>query len=402
MAEKVILAFSGGLDTSIILKWLIEQGYKVVTYTANLGQQENLDTIKKKALALGASKAIIEDVRREFVEEFVFQALKANAVYEGRYLLGTALARPLIAKKQVEVATKIGTNLLAHGCTAKGNDQIRFELTWKMFMPEVKTISPWKDTRFISTFKGRKDMIAYAKRAGINIPCSMEKPYSVDENIAHMSYESGILENPMQEADENMFKKFVTPKKAKDEQIKLMIEFEHGTPCCVTNLESNEEYKDCVEIMEYLNTVGASHGIGIVDMVENRFIGIKSRGVYIAPAATILWKAHQEIESLTLDKEVFHLKEMLSLIIGRLIYNGFWYAPEMDFLMAAINQSQQYVSGRVYVTLYKGNVMVRGRESKYSRYSQVLASMDSIEKFEPKDAAGFINTLTLRLKGAKA
>ena len=398
MTKKVILAFSGGLDTSVILKWLVDKGYDVVAYTADIGQKDDFDEIKEKALSVGAVKSYIVDLKREFVENYIFQALKANAIYEGRYLLGTAVARPLVAKHQVEVAKKEQTNTLAHGCTGKGNDQVRFELTWLKFMPNVEIISPWKNEEFLKKFKGRKDLIEYAKKKGIPIGTAPEKLYSIDENLMHTSYESGILEDIRSFPKKGLFKNFVFPQDTPNEEIKIIIEFEKGIPIKVIDKTNKIEVTGAVELFTYLNEIGARNGVGLVDMVENRFIGIKSRGVYIAPAATILWKAHQDLESITLDGKVLHMKAILSQFIGTLIYNGFWYSPEMEFLMAAVEHSQKNVCGRVYITLYKGNVMIIGRESDKSLYNEGLASMNEKGYFNPKFVEGFIKTIALRYK----
>jgi argininosuccinate synthase len=396
--SKVILAYSGGLDTSVMLKWLVNKGYDIVAYIGDVGQNKDLIAIKEKALQTGASKVFIEDLKKEFIENFIFQALKADAIYEGQYLLGTALARPIIAKKQVEIAKKEGTNILAHGCTGKGNDQVRFELTWMKFMPDVKILSPWKDTEWLTQFKGRSDLIEYAEKEGTPIDVSLKKPYSTDENLMHISYESGILEDPCDEPDPNMFKLTESPKEAPDEETKIYIEFERGVPIKVFNLTDNLEIIGSLELFTYLNTLGAENGIGRIDIVENRFVGMKSRGVYETPAGTILFKAHQDMESITLDKEVMHLKELFAPMIAKLIYNGFWYSPEMDFLMAAIDKSQEKVSGKVYLKLYKGNVITTGRESENSLYNQALSSMDEEGEYDQMDAGGFIKITGLRLK----
>ncbi len=398
MKQKVILAYSGGLDTSVMLKWLEKKGYNIIAYIADVGQNEDLNIIKEKALKTGASKVYIENLKKELVENYIFQALKANVIYEGQYLLGTAIARPIIAKKQVEIAKKENTNILAHGCTGKGNDQVRFELIWMKSMPDAKIITPWKDKKWLKQFNGRPDLIKYAKKEGIQIDVSLKKPYSTDENLMHMSYESGILEDTCNKPDPEMFKLTVSPKVAPDKETDICIEFEKGVPITVTNQTENIGIKGSLELFTYLNKLASENGIGRIDIVENRFIGIKSRGVYETPAGTILFKAHKDIESITLDQEVMLLKELMSPIIAKLIYNGFWYSPEMDFLMAAINKSQENVSGKVYMTLYKGNVIVTGRESKFSLYNAKLSSMDEEGGYDQKDAAGFIKIVGLRLK----
>jgi argininosuccinate synthase len=395
--KKIILAYSGGLDTSVILKWLIDKGYEVVCYIADVGQNEDFEKAKEKALSLGASKVYIEDLNEELVESYIFQALKANTIYEGKYLLGTALARPIIAKKQIEIAQKEGTNILAHGCTGKGNDQVRFELVWMKMMPNVKIISPWKDQEFLNQFKGRTDMINYAKEKGIPITSTLKKLYSMDDNIMHTSYEAGELEDPYFEPKKEMFLKTVSPKEAPDEETKIAIEFKKGIPIKVTNLSIKKEVVGSLKLFQYLNELGSKNGVGRIDLVENRFVGMKSRGVYETPAGTILLKAHLDIEGLVLDKEVGHLKDMLMPKIAKLIYNGFWFSPEMECLMAAVNKSQENVEGTVYLTLYKGNVIITGRESKESLYDEDIASMDKLGGYDQTDAVGFIKLNALRL-----
>ena len=401
MKPKLILAYSGGLDTSVMLKWLVKQGYDVITYVADVGQKEDFKKIKDKALKTGASKVYIEDLKKELVENYIFQSIKANAIYEGQYLLGTAISRPLIAKKQVEIAKKENTNILGHGCTGKGNDQVRFELTWMHFISDVEIVSPWKEKKWLTQFKGRTDLIKFAKKENIPIDVSLKKPYSTDENLMHISYESGILEDPTKKPEPNMFKLTVSPKKAPDTETDICISFKNGKPTKVVNLTEKETVKGSLELFNYLNELAGKNGIGRIDIVENRFVGIKSRGVYETPAGTILFKAHQDLESITIDKEVLHLKELLSPIIAKLIYNGYWYSPEMDFLMAAINKSQEKVSGKVYLTLYKGNVIVTGRESKESLYDEAISSMEEEGGYDQRDAMGFIkiNGLRLKLKG---
>ena len=398
MKSKVILAYSGGLDTSVMLKWLVNKGYNVIAYVADVGQKEDFEKIKEKALKTGASKVYVEDLKKELIENYVFEMLKANAIYEGQYLLGTAIARPIIAKKHVEIAEKEGTNILAHGCTGKGNDQVRFEFAWMKFMPDVEIISPWKEDDWLSEFKGRKDLINYAKKENIPIDVTLEKPYSTDENLLHISYESGILEDTSCKPNKDMFKLTKSPKDAPDKEIEIIIEFNNGVPVKVVNLTGNKEVKGSLELFTYLNKIAGENGIGRIDIVENRFVGIKSRGVYEAPAGTILFKAHHDLESITLDREVIHLKELMSPMIAKLIYNGFWYSSEMEFLMAAINKSQENVTGKVHLTLYKGNVIVTGRESDFSLYNEALSSMDVEGGYDQKDASGFIKIIGLKFK----
>lgn len=398
MKEKVVLAYSGGLDTSVILKWLINKGYDVICFVGDVGQRDDFAEIKKRALETGASKVYIEDLKREFVTDFIFPALKGNAIYEGSYLLGTALARPLIAKRQIEIAEKEKCNYVAHGATAKGNDQVRFELTYYALNPNIKIISPWKNPEFLSEFKGRSDLIEYAKKWNIKVKVTKEKPYSEDENLMHISHEAGILENPLIRPPENVFSMILSPKKAPDKETIIEIHFKDGVPIKVVNRNDGTVKTDPVELFMYLNELGSKNGIGRVDMVENRFIGIKSRGVYETPGATILWTAHRDLEGIAMDKEVMHLRDMLTPKFSELIYNGFWFSPEMDFLMAAINKSQEKIDGKVVLSLYKGNVMTIGRESPTSLYDQKLSSMDVEGGFDFIDSRGFININAIRLK----
>ena len=395
--EKVVLAYSGGLDTSIILKWLLNKGYEVICFMADIGQKEDFEKAKEKALKLGASKVYIEDLKKEFIEEYIFNALKANAIYEGRYLLGTSLARPLIAKKQVEVALKENAIILSHGATGKGNDQVRFELTYLRLMPNAKIISPWKEADFLAEFKGRPDMINFAVKNNIPISSTLQKPYSIDENLMHTSYEGGILEDPMKKAEKDMYKTTVAPQDAPNANTSICIEFKKGVPIKVSNLSDNSEITGSLAIFEYLNKLGSQNGIGRLDIVENRFVGIKSRGVYETPAGTILWAAHRDMECLTLDKEVMQLKDMLMPKISQLVYNGFWFSPEMEFLFAAINKSQENVEGKVYLDLYKGNIHITSRESIKSLYNKDIASMDILGGYDQKDAKGFIKINAMRL-----
>lgn len=398
MNKKVILAYSGGLDTSVILKWLINKGMDVICFLADVGQKEDMGQAREKALSLGASKVYVENLQQEFVEQYIFQALKSNAVYEGKYLLGTSLARPLIAKKQIEIARKENATCVSHGATGKGNDQVRFEMTYLTLMPEVEIISPWKDEEFLSQFKGRTDLINYAHKHQIPITSTLAKPYSTDENLMHISYEGGILEDPNQAAPDSLFQRTVSPKNATEKEAEIVIEFNKGIPVAVQDLSNSTVIKGSVALYKFLDALCSQHGIGRVDLVENRFVGMKIRGVYETPAMTALLKAHVDLEGLVLDREVFHLKEMLMPRIAQLIYNGFWFSPEMDFLMAAINQSQKNVSGKVYMTLYKGNAFVTKRESPNSLYHHDIASMDQLGNYDQTDAKGFIKLNALRLK----
>ena len=395
---KVILAYSGGLDTSVILKWLVNKGYEVVCFVGNIGQQEDFDAIRDKALKTGASNVYIEDLREEFVTQYIFPALQGNALYEGTYLLGTPLARPALAKKQIEIAEKEGAEYVAHGSTGKGNDQVRFELTYYALKPDIKVIAPWRDPEFLERFKGRTDLIRYAQEEGIPVTATEKKPYSEDENLMHISHEAGILEDPELRPDESIFTRTVSPKDAPDRETILDIFFEDGIPVKVINRTEPREVVAALPLFEYVNKVAAENGIGRVDMVENRFIGIKSRGIYETPGATVLWKAHRDLEGIAMDKEVMHLRDMLIPKFSELIYNGFWFSPEMDFLLAAFKKSQEFINGRVSVALYKGNVHIVGRYSPTSLYDPDLSSMDKEGGFDATDSTGFINIQAIRLK----
>jgi argininosuccinate synthase len=396
MAKKVVLAYSGGLDTSVILKWLIDKGYDVVAYVADLGQGDDYAKVKAKALRCGAKKVYVEDVKEEFVTDFVFRALKCNAIYEGRYLMGTSIARPIIAKRQIDVARREKTAVVSHGATGKGNDQVRFELTYMTLMPECEIIAPWKDEEFLRRFQGRQDMLDYAAERGIDVEATRKKPYSSDENIMHKSFEAGILEDPGAAPPADMFTKTVSPKDAPDRETNVSVTFENGAPLRVTS--GGVTKTKPVDILVFLNKLGGENGVGRVDMVENRYVGMKSRGVYETPGYTILRAAHMDLEGLTMDREVMHLRDQLIPKIAELMYNGFWYAPEMDFLMAAVEESQKHVSGTVNLTLYKGNVTVDSRTSKESLYDADIASMDVHGRYNQMDAVGFIRLNALRLR----
>ncbi len=398
MGEKVVLAYSGGLDTSVILKWLLNKGYEVICFMANVGQQEDFEKARQKAIKLGAHKVYLEDLREEFVSGYIFQALKANALYEGRYLLGTSLARPLIAKHQIRIAREERAAYVAHGATGKGNDQVRFELTYAALDPRIKVIAPWKDAEFLGQFKGRTDMLKYAEEQGIPVSATLGKPYSEDENLMHISHEAGILEDPARAATEDIYSRTVSPKNAPDAETFIQIEFKNGLPVRVSELGSKKSVRGSLAMFEYLNELGRDNGIGRMDMVENRFVGIKSRGIYESPGATILWAAHRDIEGIAMDKEVMHLKHMLEPKFSEFLYNGFWFAPEMDFLMAAFNQSQEAIDGAVTLSLYKGNVLAVARESPSSLYNQELGSMDVEGGFDQTDSRGFIRLNSIRLK----
>ncbi len=401
-SNKVVLAYSGGLDTSVILKWLIDKNYEVIAYVADVGQDDDFEEVKAKALKIGASKVYIEDLQKEFVTDYIFPAIKANAMYEGRYLLGTALARPLIAKRHIEIATKEGAEYVSHGATGKGNDQVRFELTFYALEPKIKVLAPWKMQEFLDKFKGRTDMLNYAEKYNIPVKASLKKPYSEDDNLMHISHEAGILEDPKYKAEKEMLVKMVTPQDAPDKETSLEIHFKDGIPVKVINTINGITKKDPLELFLYLNKLGGENGIGLLDMVENRFVGIKSRGVYETPAGEILIKAHMDIEGIAMDREVMRLRNMLSPVFSEIVYNGFWFSPEMDFLMASIDKSQELIDGIVYLTLYKGNVIINGRESPSSLYNQDLSSMDIEGGFDQKDSAGFIKINAIRLMAHNA
>ena len=396
--KKVVLAYSGGLDTSVLVKWLSEKGYEVTCFVGDVGQKENFKEVEQKALKTGAKKVYIEDLKKEFVTDYIFPALRGNAVYESKYLLGTSLARPLLAKAQIEIAEKENAEFVAHGATGKGNDQVRFELAYYALKPDIKIISPWKDPEFLSQFSGRGDLINYAKKHNIPINSSNDKPFSEDENLMHISHEAGILEDPAFRPPESTFSKTISPKDAPDQETIIQIHFKDGTPIRVINKNDGTEKSDPLELFIYVNKLGSENGIGRVDMVENRFIGIKSRGIYENPGAEILWKAHQDLEGIAMDKEVMHIRNMLVPKFSEIIYNGFWFSPEMDFLMNAFNKSQEAIDGKVMLSLYKGNVMIIGRESPTSLYDQELSSMEVEGDYDATDARGFININAIRLK----
>lgn len=394
---KVILAYSGGLDTSVILKWLIDAGYEVIAYIADVGQDDDFDDVREKASKIGASKVFIKDLKKEFVTDYIFPALKANALYENRYLLGTALARPLIAKYQIEIAAQEKAEYVSHGATGKGNDQVRFELSYYALNPKIKVLAPWKTKAFLEQFKGRTDMLNYAKKHNIPVKATIAKPYSEDDNLMHISHEAGVLEDPAYKPDMEMLTKMKSPQNAPEEEINIEIHFKNGTPIKVIDSLSKKIYDDSLELFVYLNEIGGKHGIGLLDMVENRFVGIKSRGVYETPAGTILLKAHMDIEGIAMDREVMRLRNILSPVFAEIVYNGFWFSPEMEFLRAAMDKSQELIDGIVYVTLYKGNVIITGRESPSSLYDKELSSMDIEGGFDQKDSAGFIKINAIRL-----
>jgi len=388
--KRVCLAYSGGLDTSVILRWLIEEyGCEVVAYCADVGQEEELSGLPEKAEATGASDCIVKDVRAEFARDYVMPAIQGCAVYEGVYLLGTSLARPLIAKHHVDVAKATGCDAVAHGATGKGNDQVRFELTFRALAPELEVIAPWRDW----DLRSRTDCIAYADKHDIPVTASAEKPYSMDRNLMHISYEGGILEDPWVAPNEDMFIMSVSPERAPDQPVEIVIGFEAGVPVSLDG-EALEPHV----LIARLNKLAGAHGVGRVDLVENRFVGLKSRGVYETPGCTVLHVAHRAMESITLDREVMHERDRLSPRFAELIYNGFWFAPEMEFIRAAIDQSQHHVTGEVRLRLYKGNVIVTGRRSPVSLYSEDLVTFEEDGGvYDQADAGGFIRLQGLRL-----
>ncbi len=396
-SKKVVLAYSGGLDTSVILKWLLERDYQVIAYIADVGQEDDFEAARAKALKIGASRVYVEDLRRDFVENYIYPAFKANVVYESRYLLGTALARPPIAKRHIEIAKKENAGYVAHGATGKGNDQVRFELAYYALEPKIKVLAPWKMPSFLSEFKGRPDMIAYAETHGIDVKVTAGKPYSEDDNLLHISHEAGILEDPSSEPEKSVYSKTVDPEDAPDKATRVSIEFKDGIPVKVTNKEDGTVKTDSLELFNYLNELGSANGIGRIDIVENRYVGIKSRGVYETPGGTILHMAHTDIEGIAMDREVMRLRDMLSAKFAELIYNGFWFSPEMDFLRSAIDKSQEVIDGTVNLKLYKGNVFVLSRESHSSLYDQDLSSMDIEGGFNQQDSEGFIKINAIRL-----
>ena len=396
--EKVVLAYSGGLDTSIILKWLVNKGFEVICFIGDVGQSDNFDLVKEKAIKLGASKVHIKDLQEEFIVDYIFPALQGNALYEGRYLLGTSLARPVLAKAQIDVANEEGATIVSHGSTGKGNDQVRFELSYYALAPDIKVLAPWKNTEFLNQFKGRDDLLDYAKKWSIPVTASKNSPYSEDENIMHISHEAGELENPETRPEESVFSLTNSIANSDENESLIEIHFKNGIPTKVKNMDDGETISGALNLFRYLNELGNRHGIGRVDMVENRFIGIKSRGIYETPGATILWEAHRDLEGIAMDKEVMHIRDMLIPKFSELIYNGFWFSPEMDFLLTAINKSQEAVDGKVKLALIKGNVITIGRESPSSLYDKDLSSMNVEGGFDATDSTGFININAIRLK----
>ena len=388
--KKIVLAYSGGLDTSVIIKWLKEKyDCEIIAFAADVGQGQELDPVREKALATGASKVYIEDLREEFVSDFVFPMLRANAFYEHDYLLGTSIARPLIAKEQIRIANMEGADGVSHGSTGKGNDQVRFELAYHTLNPGIIIVAPWREWDLNS----RSALIDYAVDHGIPVPVTKDKPYSMDRNMFHISYEGGVLEDPWSGPDEDMFMLSVSPEKAPDKATIIEIQYEAGNPVAI-----NGEKMSPAKLLERLNQYGGDNGVGRIDIVENRFVGMKSRGIYETPGGTILHQAHRAIESITLDREVTFLRDSLIPAYARMIYNGFWYSPERELIQQTVDQMQAHVTGEVRLKLYKGNVIVLGRKAEKSLYNQNIASFEESHGYSQNDADGFIKLNALRLK----
>ncbi|MBI5843508.1 MAG: argininosuccinate synthase [Deltaproteobacteria bacterium] len=388
--EKIVLAYSGGLDTSVILKWLAETYQcQVVAFCADIGQGDELDPVRKKAVDTGASAVYVEDLRESFVRDFVFPAFRANAIYEGQYLLGTSLARPIIAKAQMEVAKRENADAVSHGATGKGNDQVRFELTYLAIDPNIRIVAPWREWDLNS----RTKLMDYAEKHGIPVPTTKKKPYSSDRNLLHISFEGGILEDPWRAPDDDMFILTVSPEKAPDKAEEILVAFESGNPVAV-----NGERLSPANLLARLNELGGRHGVGRVDLVENRYVGMKSRGVYETPGGTILRAAHMAMESITLDREVAHLRDSLIPRYAELVYYGFWFSPEMELLQKMVDDTQKNVTGEVRLKLYKGNVTVLGRRSEKSLYRTDFVTFEEDDVYKQADATGFIRLNALRLR----
>lgn len=390
MLNKIVLAYSGGLDTSVAIKWLREKyKAKIIAFCADLGQGEDLQEVRKKAIKTGASKVYVEDLRESFVKEYIFPMLRANAVYEGSYLLGTSIARPLIAKKQIEIAQMEKAEAVAHGATGKGNDQVRFELTYYALKPDIKVIAPWREWPFDS----RKSLIEYSEKHRIPVTATKEKPYSIDRNLLHISYEGGVLEDPWKEPPPDMYTMITPPEKAPEKPSYIEISYERGNPVAINNKRLSPG-----KLLYILNALAGENGIGRIDIVENRYVGIKSRGVYETPGGTVLHIAHRAVESLTLDREVMHLKDSIMTRYAELVYYGYWFSPERLALQHMIDNIQKDVTGTVRIKLYKGNCYVTGRKSPQSLYDPDLATFEKEAVYNQKDAEGFIKINALRLK----
>lgn len=395
--DKVVLAYSGGLDTSVIVHWLTQQDYEVIALCLDLGQKvEDLDAIRNKGEKAGATKVILQNLEEEFVSDYVFPAIQFNALYEGTYLLGTSLARPLISKAQIDLAKAEGAGYVSHGATGKGNDQVRFELSYYALNPDIKVIAPWKMPEFFQAYPGRKELIAYAEEQGIPVKATLSQPWSSDENLMHISFEAGMLEDPWEQPLPEMFELTEDPRVATDLAQGMLIDFEDGIPVAVDG-----EHFSPAQLLRRLNEIGGKHGVGRIDMVESRYVGMKSRGVYETPGGTILHIAHRAIESITLDRGVINLKDTLMPRFAALAYNGYWFSPEMELLLGMVKESQQGVTGQVRLEVYKGNCLVTGRKSPYTLYDTEVVSMDDDKgAYQPQDAYGFINLNALPLKMA--
>ncbi len=391
--KKVVVAYSGGLDTSVIITWLRETyGCEVIAFTADIGQGEELEPLREKAIKTGASKIYIDDLREEFAGDFVLPMLRANAVYEGRYLLGTSIARPLIAKRQIEIAGKEGADAVCHGATGKGNDQVRFELTYLALKPDVKIVAPWREW----TMKGREELISYAEKHKIPVTATRSKPFSTDRNLLHISYEGGVLEDPWKESTGDMYTMAVPVEKAPDTPEYVEVAYEAGNPVSINNKKLSP-----ATLLAEANRIAGGHGVGRVDLVENRYVGMKSRGVYETPGGTLLHAAHRAVESITMDREVMHLRDSLVPRYAELVYYGYWFSPERSMLQAAIDESQKNVTGTARIKLYKGNCDTVGRKSPVSLYNPELATFEADRVYDQKDAEGFIRLNALRLRVGK-
>lgn len=396
--------YSGGLDTSCILLWLLEQGYDVHAYAADLGQEEDFDAARVKATKIGAAGVHIEDLREDFLTNYIYPTIKCNAMYENLYLLGTSIARPCISKRAVEIAEKEGCDFVAHGATGKGNDQVRFELSMYALAPHLKMIVPWRDPSFFERFQGRSDLLKYAEANGVPVVQTKAKPYSMDENMFHISYEAGVLEDPAVAPSDDMFRMTTSPEDSPDQPEYIAVTFEAGIPTLVENITEGhtKSVSNQLDAFLYLNEVAGKHGVGRVDVVENRFVGIKSRGIYETPAGEVLRTAHIGLEGLTLDREVFRLRDTMAAKFTEYAYNGFWFSPEMKFVLNAVEASQENVTGRVVVKLFKGRASIHSRESPMSLYDEKIVSMDIAGGYNPADAEGFIKINSIRLKAHAA
>lgn len=394
--DTVILAYSGGLDTSCILKWLLEKNYNVICYVANIGQDENFVEVEKKATTIGATKVIIDDVRETFVRDYVFPAIQSGLIYESRYLLGTSLARPCISVGLVKYAKEFKAKYIAHGATGKGNDQVRFELSCYSLWPEVQIIAPWRIEEFTTRFQGRQDLLKYAELNKIPVSITPKAPWSMDANLMHISYESGILEDPNKKPPKDIYQMTRDPKQANGDGYRIELNFQKGVP--ISLKYNNNLIVNPLDIFLFLNKIGSEHGVGRIDIVENRFIGMKSRGIYETPGGFILHTAHTDLEVFCLDKEIYRVKQHLKDRLSDYVYNGFWFSPEGEYVRKCISLAEESVNGSVKLEIFKGNVVVLGRHSENSLYNQELVSMDVHSTFTPSDATGFINILAIRLK----